>query len=191
GACVKRRQQALAERGLLAAPGSAVPGRRRLQRRPRLRDPAERPRNAAEMHARERRQAHVAGRLGLLDRERERRRTADVVARLTLRATDAGELIGLGLQEAEASGGRRRGSEVADGIVEAVLDPGELAEDRVEANVQPWIVDGLQAVLDPLARGDGTLAVGGRDRRARREELVCGLVPRPVQAVVERARAIG
>ena len=62
---VERRQQALAERRLLAAAGLAVPRRRRLERRARRRVAAERAQHAPEMDARERRHAHVAGRLGL------------------------------------------------------------------------------------------------------------------------------
>ena len=48
-----------------------------------------------------------------------------------------------------------------------------------------------QPVLDLIARLDGALAVAGRDRGPRGEEPVRGLVPRPVQPVVERAAAIG
>ena len=47
---VERGEQAVAERGLLAAPGVAVPGSGRFERRPRRRDPSERTQNAPEMH---------------------------------------------------------------------------------------------------------------------------------------------
>ena len=61
----------------------------------------------------ERRQAHVAGRLGLLDRELQRRRAGRVVAGLALRPPEAGELVGLGLAEAEPSRRLRRATDVA------------------------------------------------------------------------------
>ena len=84
-----------------------------------------------------------------------------VVAGLALRAPEAGELVRLRLQEAEPSRRLRRAPEVEDGVVEAVLDPGQLAEHRVAADVEPRVVDGLEPVLDLIARGGGALAVAG------------------------------
>ena len=55
-----------------------------------------------------------------------------------------------------------------DGVVEAMLEPRQLAEHRVAADVQPRVVDGAQPVLDLVAGGGGALAVAGRDRGARR-----------------------
>ena len=89
----------------------------------------------------ERRHAHVAGGLGLVDREFEGGRAGLVVAGLALGPAEAGSLVGLGLQEAEASRRLRGAAEVDDGVVEAVLDAGQLAEHRVAANVQPRVVD--------------------------------------------------
>ena len=133
------------------------------------------------MHPGERRQAHVAGRLGLLDRELQRGGAGRVVAGLALRAPEAGELVGLGLQEAEPPRRLGRAADVQDGIVEAVLDPGQLAEHRVAADVEPRVVDRPQPVLDLIARRGGARAVAGRDRGPGGEEPVRGLVPRPVQ----------
>ena len=69
----------------------------------------------------------------------------------------------------------------SDGVVEAMLDAGQLAEHRVAADVEPRVVDRLQPVLDLVARRGGAHAVAGRDRGAGGEEPVRGLVPRPVQ----------
>ena len=52
---------------------------------------------------------------------------AGVVAGLALRAAEAGELVRLGLLEPEAPGRLRGAAQVDDGVVEAVLDAGELA----------------------------------------------------------------
>ena len=65
------------------------------------------------MDAGERGQAHVAGRLGLLDRELERGGAGRVVAGLALRAAEARDLVGLGLQEAEPARRLRRAADVA------------------------------------------------------------------------------
>ena len=113
------------------------------------------------MHARERGEAHVAGRLGLRDRSLQRRRTGLVVAGLALRPAEARELVGLGLREPEPARGRRRAADVVDGVVEAVLDARELAEHRVAAHVQPRVVDLLEPVLDFVARVSGALDVAG------------------------------
>ena len=66
---VHRGQQALAERGLFSTAGGAVPRGRRFERRPRSCGLSERTQDAPEMHPGERRQAHVAGGFGLVDRE--------------------------------------------------------------------------------------------------------------------------
>ena len=109
----------------------------------------ERAQDAAEMHPRERRQADVADRLGLLDRELQRGRAGRVVAGLALRAAEARELVGLRLQEAEPARRLRRAADVADGVVEPVLDPGQLAEHRVAPDVQPRVVDDAPASARP------------------------------------------
>ena len=66
---VERGEQAVAERGLLATAGGAVPRGRRLERGPRRGVLPERAQDAAEVDAGERGQPHVAGGLGLVDRE--------------------------------------------------------------------------------------------------------------------------
>ena len=79
-----------------------------------------------------------------------------------------------------------------DGVVEAVLDAGELAEHRVAADVQPRVVDDAPASARPRrAPRRRATRVAGRDRGAGGEQRVRGLVPRPVQPVVERAAAGG
>ena len=134
-------QQALAERGLLSTAGVAVPGGRGFECRPRWRDLSERTQNPTQMYLGERGQPHVAGGLGLVDRELQGGRAGVVVAGLALRSTKTRELVRLGLLEAELSRSFRCATEVEDGIVEPVLEPGQLAEDRFAANVQPRVLD--------------------------------------------------
>ena len=110
---VHRGEQALAERGLLAATGVAVPRGRRLERRPRSCALPERAQDAPEVHPGERGHADVAGGLRLLDREFAAwRAPALVVAGLALRPPEAGDLVGLGLQEAESPRRLRRAADV-------------------------------------------------------------------------------
>ena len=78
-----------------------------------------------------------------------------------------------------------------DRVVEAALEPRQLAEHRVAADVQPRILDDAQPALDLVAGAVGAPDVAGRDRGARGEERVRGLVPGSVEAVVERAGAGG
>ena len=98
---VERRQQALAEQRLLAAAGLAVEGRGRLERRPRLRvrpsARSTRPRCTRPSAAS--RTSPVASAFAIP--ELQRRRAGVVVAGLALRAAEARQLVGLGLQEAE------------------------------------------------------------------------------------------
>ena len=154
-------------------------------------DPSERTQDTPEMDAGERRQPHVAGRLGLLDRELQRGGARLVVTGLALRTPEAGELVRLRLQEAEPSRRLRRTTDVEDGIVEPMLDAGQFAEHRVAANVEPRVVDHAQPMLHLIARLDGARAITGRDRCPGGEEPVRGLIPRAVQPAVERAAAIG
>ena len=139
----------------------------------------------------ERRQPDIAGGLGLGDRARQRLRTGLVVAGLALRTAEARDLVGLGLPEPEAAGGRRGAGDVVDGVLEATLDARELAEHRVAPDVQPRVVDGPEPVLDLVAGVGGAIGVAGRDRCARGEERVRRLVPRPVEPVEERPGARG
>ena len=121
----------------------------------------ERAEHAPEMHPGERGQAHVTGGLGLVDRELQGGGTGLVVAGLALRASETRDLVRLGLQEAEPSRRLRGTTDVDDGIVEPVLDAGQLAEHRVAADVQPRVVDRRQPVLDLVARLDAALLVAG------------------------------
>ena len=143
------------------------------------------------MNPGERRQAYITGGLGLVDRELQGGRTGVVVTGLALRSSETGQLVRLGLQKAETSRCLRGATDVEDGVVEPVLDAGQLAEHRVAANVQPRVVDRSQPVLDVVASVDAALLVTGRDRGSGGEEPVRGLIPRPVQPVVESSTAIG
>jgi hypothetical protein len=78
--------------------------------------------------------------------------TSVVVTGLALRPAETGQLIRLGLPEAETSRRFRSATQVGDGVVESVLDAGQLAEHRFAANVQPRVVDGSQPVLDVTDR---------------------------------------
>jgi hypothetical protein len=80
---------------------------------------------------------------------------------------------------------------VDDGIVEPVLDTGQLAEDRFAADVQPRILHRSQPVLHVMESCNAALLVAGRDRSSRREERVGCLIPGPVEPVVEGTAAIG
>ena len=86
-----------------------------------------------------------------------------VVTGLALRSSEAGQLVRLRLQEAETSRRLRGATDVEDGVVEPVLDAGQLAEHRVAANVQPRVVDRSQPVLDLIASLDAR-APGHRPR---------------------------
>ena len=169
-------------------PAGAVPRGRGLERRPRRREVSERPQDAPEVNAGERRQPHITDRFGLLDRDLERAGANRVVTGLALRTSEAEALIGLGLQEAETSRRFRCLTEVHDGVVEATLDPGQLAQDRVAADVKPRVVERSQPMLDLVAGLDGAHVVTGGDRGPGGEEPVRGLIPRSVEPVVERAR---
>ena len=158
---VHRGEQAFAERGLFATPGGAVPRSRRFEGRPRFGDLAERPQDAPEVNPGERRQPYITGRLGLVDRQSEGGSTSVVVTGLALRSSETGQLIRLCLQEAETSRRFRGATEVGDGIVEAVLDAGQLAEHRFAANMQPRVVDRSQPVLDVIDSVDAALLVVG------------------------------
>ena len=105
-------QQALAERGLLSTAGFAVPRGRGFECRPRWRDLSERTQNPTQMDPGERRQPHVAGGLGLVDRELQGGRASVVVAGLALRSAKTRDLVRLGLLEAELSRSFRGATEV-------------------------------------------------------------------------------
>ena len=93
-------------------PAARCHARRRLERGPRSCALSERAEDAPEMHAGERRQAHVAGRFGLVDRELQRGSAGVVVAGLALRSSETRDLVRLGLQEAEPARRLRGATEV-------------------------------------------------------------------------------
>ena len=99
-----------------------------------------------------------------------------VVPGLALGAAQARRLVGLGLEEAEPAGRLGGAGDVRDGLVEAALESRQLAEHRLAADVQPRVLDDAQPAFDLVAGASGALDVAGRDRGARGEERVGGLV---------------
>ncbi len=190
---VERGQQALAERGLLATAGVAVPRGRRLERRPR----SARPVRAAAGRGRDGRgRARPGGRRRWPRPCRSRARSVAapvvVVAGLALGAAEAGHLVGLGLRGSRAAarrprrgrGGRRRRR---SGAWRRASSP-SIASRRTCSHGSSTV---SQPVLDLVDGLDAARSVAGRDRGAGGEQPVGGLVPRPVEPVVERAAAIG
>ena len=159
--CVHGGEEASAEGGLFASFSGAMPRGRRFERRARFRDLSECPQDAPEVNPGERRQPYITGGLGLVDRPLQGGGTGVVVTGLALRSSEAGQLVCLGLPEAETLRCFRGASEVGDGIVEPVLDAGQLTENRVTANVQPRVVDGSQPVLHVIDSVDAALLVVG------------------------------
>ena len=184
---VHRGEEALAEQCLLPAAGSAVPRARGHERVVRRVVVTERPLHSSEVHARERSHPHVADGLGLLDREAEARRAGLVVTGLTLRPTQRRLLIRLGLEVAAATRHRDRAFQVSHGVVEPSFEPGQLAEHRLTARVEPRVVDHREATLDLAAKLDRASPIGGRRRRAQREQRVRRAVPRRPVVAVESA----
>ena len=146
---------------------------------------------AAEMNPAKGGESHVADRLGLRDAELQRGHPLLVTTSLALRAAEARHLVGLGLLEAEPSRGLCRAADVSDGVAEAMLDAGELAEHRIAADPEPRVVDELQPALDLVARLERGAEITGRDRGSGGEQRVGGLVPWPVQVRVELLAACG
>src|SRR3954453_18081929 len=135
--------------------------------------------------------ADVPRGFGLFDCQLQGGRTGLVVTGLPLRASKAGELISLGLLEAETSRDRCGATDVVDGVVEAMLDAGQFAECGVVPYVEPGVVDGVQPVLDVGERVNAARLVAGGDRCSGGEQPVGSLVPWPVQSGVEGVTAIG
>ena len=158
---VHRREEASAEGGLFATSGGAMPRHRCFESSSRFRELSECPQDAPEVNPGERRQAYVTGGLGLVGGPSQGGGTRAVVAGLAFRSSEAGELVCLRLLEAETSRRFRGATEVVDGIVETVLDSGQLTEDGVAANVQPRVVDRSQPVLDVMYGVDAALLVVG------------------------------
>ena len=140
-------------------PGSAVPLGCRFECRPRSFDLSECSEHAPEVDPGERRQAHVTGGLGLLDRELQSGSTAVVVAGLALRSSETGNLVRLGLQKPSLSRCFRGTTDIEDGVVESMLDASQFTEHRVAANVEPRVLDRRQPVLDLIASFDAALLV--------------------------------
>src|SRR4051794_28707888 len=113
------------------------------------------------MNLGERGKAYIASRFGLVDRAFQRHGTVLVVAGLTLGPAETGHLVGLGLEEAAFVRRSRGATDVDDGVVEPMLDAGELAKDRVAADMKPRIVDRGQPPLDLVARVYGACFVAG------------------------------
>ena len=88
-----------------------------------------------------RRQAHITGCLGLVNRQFQGGRTSVVVTGLALRSTETRDLVRLRLLKTETSRGFRCAADVENGIVEPVLDPGEFAEHGLAANLQPRVLE--------------------------------------------------
>jgi hypothetical protein len=134
-------QQAFAEQGLFPAARLPVPGGCRFEGRSRRSGLAERAQGPAQVHPGQRRKPDVAGGVGPLDRELQGCRADRVVTRLALRTSQTHDLVGLGLLEAERSRAFRCAADVHDGLVEPPLQPGQLAEHRLAAHVQPRVGD--------------------------------------------------
>ena len=96
-------EQALAESGLLAAAGGAVPCRGGFEHGSGSGELSERTKHTSEMDPGEGCQADVTGGFGLIDCQLQGGRSGLVVARLALRSSEAGKLVGLGLLEAKLS----------------------------------------------------------------------------------------
>ena len=118
-----------------------MPRGRGFERCSRLRDLPDGTQNPTQMDLAECREPHVAGGLGLVDRELQGGGAGVVVAGLALRSAEIRELVGLGLLEAQLSRSFRSPAEVEDGFVEPVLEPGQLAEDRFASNLKPGVLD--------------------------------------------------
>ena len=57
-----------------------------------------------------------------------------------------------------------------DGLVEPVLEPGQLAEHGFPADMQPRVIDLTQPASHPVSGVDGACHVTGRDRRSGGEQ---------------------
>src|SRR4051812_34114939 len=110
------------------------------------------------MDAGERRESHIASGFGLVDGQFEGGGTGVVVASLTLRSSETGDLISLCLQKTAPPGRLGGTTEENDGISETMLDAGEFAQHRVPSSVEPRVVDHAQPMLD-LVDGIGASQV--------------------------------
>src|ERR671913_20420 len=76
------------------------------------------------------------------------------------------------------------------GVVEAVLESGQLALDRIAADVQPRVLALAKPPLDPADRLECATLVTGRYRCSSLEQGIRGLVPRPVHGLVDGSAAV-
>jgi hypothetical protein len=96
-------EQAIAERCLFSTAGGAVPCSGRLEHDAGFGVGSERSQHSSEMNSGEGGHPQIACRLGLVDGQLQGGRADLVVTGLALRSSEAGELVGLGLLEAETS----------------------------------------------------------------------------------------
>ena len=189
---VHRREQALAERGLLPAAGGAVPRGRGFERRPRSRvlsrvrgarargapgraPPCARRRSPRPSRSRAR---------GWRRRSRSRRPgTAPVRDSRPGTPPSAGSP-----SRREVSAARPRWTTASSNRCWIRASSPSTASRRTWSHGSSTI---REPVLDLIARLDAALLVAGGDRGPGGEEPVRGLVPRPVHALVERVAAIG
>ena len=185
---VERREQAVAERGLLAAAGVAVPRRRRLERRPR---------RARSARARAGRARGAPGRAPPGGRRRSprpsRSRAPAWPRRSRSRRPGTARARGWRAGRPRSAGSRagptspppgRCGATASSKRCSTRASSPSIASRRTCSHGSSTRA---QPVLDLVARLGGARAVAGRDRGPGGEERVRGLVPRPVQPVVERA----
>ena len=189
-ASVHRGEQAVAEPGLLPPPAS---GAKRTPPRalPAPCAPSPSARRTRPRWTRARaaiRTSPVASALSIADSQGGG--AGGVVAGLALGPAQAGDLVGLGLQVAASARGRGSPGDMCDGVVEAVLQAGELSEHGVAADVQPRVVDLREPVFDLAAGLDGARSVAGRDRRSCGERARWRPGPR-ADRDRRRARALG
>ena len=149
-----------------------------------------RPQHTTQVHPSERRQPYVAGGLGLVDRELQGGRAGVVVPGLALGPTQARDLVCLGLLEPEMSRPVSGAADVVDRVVEAMLEPGQLAEHRLAADVEPRVLDRPEPALHPVHGVDAADLVSRSCRRPGGEQAVRDLVPRPLHGVVDGPAAI-
>jgi hypothetical protein len=75
---------------------------------------------------------------------------------------------------------------VFDGVVETVLQAGELAEHGLATDVQPAIIDDAKPLLNLIGDADTPWRISGRDRGACREQAVGTQVPWMVESGTAR-----
>ena len=143
------------------------------------------------MHTAQRGQPHVARGFSLLDGEFQGGHPDRVLTGLPLRSSETGQLIGLRLQKSAISRRLHRAAQVQHRVVESALQTGKLAEGGVTPDMQPRVVDGAEPVPHAIGGLHAARLVAGRDGGSGSEKRGRGLVPRPVQGVIEGTTAVG